>query len=221
MWRTISVMILSFLLSSSGWSDDQVRTWTSTSGKTIEASLISVQGTHVLLKTPAGQSMRIRLRGLSRDDQAYVRSTMKPAALKKRAKPKVRTRHVRQAYRTAKNRVELGGVKFKMAYTEHYVVLVDSGLPRDAADNAETVWEEMQLFLPELTNTFSDSSDQVALFFISDAYDYEKFGTWYRDDLAARGNAKRAGELKQLWNRASGISLELGEKAQETLESSA
>jgi len=52
----------------------QGRTWTSASGKTVEAELVAVQGPMVVLKTPDGQRLSIGIQALSADDQEFVKS---------------------------------------------------------------------------------------------------------------------------------------------------
>jgi hypothetical protein len=52
----------------------EARTWTSSSGKTVEAELVAVQGAMVVLQTAQGQRLSIALQALSADDQAFVRS---------------------------------------------------------------------------------------------------------------------------------------------------
>ncbi|MBM4155069.1 MAG: hypothetical protein FJ221_08570 [Lentisphaerae bacterium] len=60
------------------------RTWTSASGKTVEADLVAVQGPMVVLKTPDGQRLTIEIQSLSAEDQEFVKSQQpghaKPAA---------------------------------------------------------------------------------------------------------------------------------------------
>ncbi len=67
-----------------GLSAAEARTWTSASGKTVEADLVAIQGPMVVLKTPDGQRLSIGIQALSAEDQEFVRSQQpghaKPAA---------------------------------------------------------------------------------------------------------------------------------------------
>lgn len=50
----------------------EIRTWTSASGKTLEATFVELKYDQVVLQLPNGQKMKIRLNQLSRADQIYV-----------------------------------------------------------------------------------------------------------------------------------------------------
>lgn len=57
----------------------EARTWTSASGKTIEASFVELKSDLVVLRSTAGELIRIRLNLLSPADQVYARSQSQPA----------------------------------------------------------------------------------------------------------------------------------------------
>ena len=50
----------------------EIRTWTSASGKTLEATFVELKYDQVVLRLPNGQKMKIRLNQLSSADQIYV-----------------------------------------------------------------------------------------------------------------------------------------------------
>ena len=50
----------------------EIRTWTSASGKTLEATFVELKYDQVVLQLPNGQKMKIRLNQLSSADQIYV-----------------------------------------------------------------------------------------------------------------------------------------------------
>ena len=52
----------------------EIRTWTSASGKTLEATFVELKYDQVVLQLPNGQKMKIRLNQLSSADQIYVGS---------------------------------------------------------------------------------------------------------------------------------------------------
>lgn len=56
----------------------EVRTWTSASGKTLEASFVELKFDQVVLQSSAGEKIKIRLNQLSGADQVYVRSQALP-----------------------------------------------------------------------------------------------------------------------------------------------
>lgn len=58
----------------------QARTWTSVSGKTVEAEFVALQGANVVLQTPDGQKLSVGLGALSRADQEFVHSQKASAA---------------------------------------------------------------------------------------------------------------------------------------------
>jgi formylglycine-generating enzyme required for sulfatase activity len=55
-----------------GGSADAVRTWTDTSGKTVEAALVEVKGGTVRLRLPHGKIASVALDRLCKEDQAYA-----------------------------------------------------------------------------------------------------------------------------------------------------
>jgi nucleoredoxin len=63
----------------------EVRTWTSASGKTIEAAFVEQKYGQVVLQPPAGERIKINLNQLSSTDQIYVGSQGKPAGAPARA----------------------------------------------------------------------------------------------------------------------------------------
>ena len=58
----------------------EMRVWTSASGKTLEASFVEQKFGQVILQPPAGDRIRINLNQLSGADQIYVGSQGQPAA---------------------------------------------------------------------------------------------------------------------------------------------
>lgn len=50
----------------------EIRTWTSTTGDTMEAEYVEVQGDRVVLRTEEGRMLEIRMNQLSPQDQMYV-----------------------------------------------------------------------------------------------------------------------------------------------------
>ena len=76
-----SLFILFLALSAlSSFAIEEVRTWTSASGKTIEAAFVESRFGEVILQTPDGEKMRIRLNQLSSKDQIYAGSASRPSA---------------------------------------------------------------------------------------------------------------------------------------------
>ncbi|MCZ7590697.1 MAG: SHD1 domain-containing protein [Kiritimatiellae bacterium] len=57
---------------------EQIRTWTDTRGRTVEAKLISVKEASVLLENASGAILEVPLNALSPDDQAYAKERRAP-----------------------------------------------------------------------------------------------------------------------------------------------
>ncbi len=66
----------------------EVRTWTSASGKTIDADFLESRFGDVVLQPPEGDKLRIRLNQLSSADQIYVGSQGRPGAELKLKRPR-------------------------------------------------------------------------------------------------------------------------------------
>jgi hypothetical protein len=75
--RSVSLILLAWLLLVARISPAEVRTWTDATGKfRRSATFQRVNGDSVILQTPDGQQLRIALDQLSAADRAYVRSTV-------------------------------------------------------------------------------------------------------------------------------------------------
>jgi thiol-disulfide isomerase/thioredoxin len=73
MYKICTALLLFALLLSSA-SAQKMRTWTSASGKTIEAAYVSSHFGEVILQPPEGDKVRIRLNQLSSADQIFIGS---------------------------------------------------------------------------------------------------------------------------------------------------
>lgn len=56
----------------------ETRTWTSASGKTLEAAFVELKFDQVVLRSPDGETIQIRMGQLSGPDQVYARSQLQP-----------------------------------------------------------------------------------------------------------------------------------------------
>lgn len=75
-WIALPLLIASIPLAGA----QDVRTWTSASGKTIEASFVEQKSGQVILQLPGGEKTKINLNQLSSADQIYVGGQGRPAA---------------------------------------------------------------------------------------------------------------------------------------------
>jgi hypothetical protein len=55
----------------------EVRSWTSTTGAKVEASIVEEKGTYVVLKSAEGKTFQIARNRLSKDDQSYIEELKK------------------------------------------------------------------------------------------------------------------------------------------------
>jgi len=78
MKKSIFILFL-FTLTLSYANAQEVRTWTSASGKTIEAAFVKQQFGEVILQSPEGEKIRIRLNQLSSTDQILIGSLSRPS----------------------------------------------------------------------------------------------------------------------------------------------
>lgn len=79
MKRSLFILFL-VLTTLSCTASDEIRTWNSASGKTIEAAYVSSHFGEVILQPPEGDKVRIRLNQLSSADQIYIGSQGTPGA---------------------------------------------------------------------------------------------------------------------------------------------
>ena len=71
-------ILLACGLAATGSSAQEIRTWTSASGKTIEASFVEQKFDQVILQTSEGEKLKIRLNQLSSADQIHVGGLSRP-----------------------------------------------------------------------------------------------------------------------------------------------
>ena len=71
--QTLSVLFSALVITVALANAEGLRTWTGSSGKTVEAEFVSLDGTRVALKGPNGKQMVTSLDALSQQDQEYVR----------------------------------------------------------------------------------------------------------------------------------------------------
>ena len=64
--------LLLLMVAITGARAQDIRTWTSASGATIEAAFVSQQADVVILQKPDGEKLRIRLNQLSPADQRFL-----------------------------------------------------------------------------------------------------------------------------------------------------
>jgi hypothetical protein len=78
MKNILFLLCLSAMLPATTWAEEAMRTWTSTSGKTIEARFQASKGKKVLLENADGWAMSVPIAGLSAEDQAYIKNILTP-----------------------------------------------------------------------------------------------------------------------------------------------
>lgn len=197
----------------------EMRTWTSSSGSTVEAELVEILGDMVILKTVDGVTKRILLSKLSPEDQKAARTQSErkadaPAAAKplaaNAAKPK--DGGIRQM-----GSVTVAGLKFDRVQSAHFIALGCNTDPRILARNAETVWDETAVILGDFKDMWVDGETPVkmAVFSVATTRDYMAFQKWYAEQLRKDGDDEEADAVEFMWKHTGAYSLKLNEYTME------
>ena len=218
--KTLRLLTSLFLLSLAGQTTVrayEVRTWTSADGRTIQAELLSFDGTNVTVKDTAGQRFTFAKTKLGQADIAYLNEYAKVApspfgdksANEKVANPAKEAKIDPKTFKEAGD-FDIPGAKFQVLETTHFKIMHSKGAkPDDLAELAERMWCDAAFFHSGFARQFQDR--RMAIFLVDDEYVYKSIGEWYCGLLKAAGGAgvDAAEQTAKTWMRAQAGAVQL------------
>ncbi|MEP4078844.1 hypothetical protein [Haloferula sp.] len=168
----------------------ETRTWTSRKGSNIEAQLLKVEGSEVVLLTPESREIKLKVEDLSLADRQYLieygGAAPEVVAGGELGEPENEVKIDSKTFKKLEDDLLLGGsteLSFELLETEHFLI-ASSGIRMQAvAETAERMWHGMAF---EHMNFRKDWGDKRAMIFLVDDEDvYKSMGKWYENHLIA------------------------------------
>lgn len=199
----------------------EIRTWTSLSGKSIEAEYVRIDGDKIVLKDKDGREMVVKRAELSQGDLRYIEEvapkSSTPLLGEKPVKPGVTPNPAKEAkidqktFKPRTDRFKLPESSYNILETPHFLIMYPDKIEAaDLGETAERVWLDMTFFHPGFSQKFKDR--KMAVFLVEQQYDYEKIGKWYADMIRKSGqpNADRVADgLMATWKPAASANLQM------------
>ncbi len=220
-FRLLSPLALIVLgLTSSSLCALESRQWTSTTGGSIEAELVRVDGDKVVLKDKTGREVVVKRSQLSQGDLRYITefgpkggNTLGQAPVKPGATPNP-GKDAKIDQKTFVKRTErftIPECSFEVLATPHFLVLhPDKVDAADVGETAERIWLDMAFFHPGFAQKFKDR--RMAIFLVEEQDTYENIGKWYAEMIKTSGapNAEEVAlGLLAKWGKASAGNINL------------
>ena len=196
------------------------RTWTSTTGGSIEAELVRVDGDKVVLKDKTGRELNVKRVQLSQGDQRYLdevapknasalgQTETKPTATVNPAKD---VKIDQKTFIKRKEQFKIPEASFNVLETPHFLVMYPEKVEAaDLGETAERVWLDMSFFHPGFAQKFKDR--RMAIFLVDEEDTFVNIGTWYAEMVKTSGapNAEEvAKSIVASWSKAASGSLSL------------
>ena len=199
----------------------EIRTWTSLSGKSIEAEYVRIDGDKIVLKDKDGREMVVKRAELSQGDLRYIEEvapkSSTPLLGEKPVKPGATPNPAKEAkidqktFKPRTDRFKLPESTYNILETPHFLIMYPDKIEAaDLGETAERVWLDMTFFHPGFSQKFKDR--KMAVFLVEQEYDYEKIGKWYADMIrkSEQPNADRIADgLMATWKQAAAANLQM------------
>ena len=101
--RILLITLVVLIEASQTYAEKTLRTWTSTSGKTVEATFEAIKNGKVLLKNADGWAMSVPITSLSQADQHYIEKQTNPSTPNPAETPESDTKETRKSKPTKTN----------------------------------------------------------------------------------------------------------------------
>ena len=199
----------------------EIRTWTSLTGKSIEAEYVRADGEKIVLKDKDGREMVVKRAELSQGDLRYIAEvapkSSTPLLGEKPVKPGATPNPAKEAkidqktFKPRTDRFKLPESTYNILETPHFLIMYPDKIEAaDLGETAERVWLDMTFFHPGFSQKFKDR--KMAVFLVEQEYDYEKIGKWYADMIrkSEQPNADRIADgLMATWKQAAAANLQM------------
>jgi hypothetical protein len=201
-------------------SAEDVRTWTSLKGSTVDATLGKLDGQTAILVTKDRKEIKLPVTELSLGDRQYlVENFQAPESILTAGELSIPEKNVKIDSGTFKklpeklalSKDESEGI-FEQLETEHFLIAYAGDVrPQVVAEIAERLWHGMAFFHMNFRRDWGDKKRVV--FVCEDRDAYKWLGDWYSQQLSAKANDAEGQQRVQhhaaTWNRLGGTSLQL------------
>ncbi len=213
--RNVSLLV-ALVFAASAATAAEFRNWTDRKGRTVEAKLKEVRDELVILQLKNGRYYEIKKEILSQGDLNYLAEYGGKGAadvdLSAPAKSVAKSVRIdtKQFKKLDKEFVFPGTeISFEVYQTPHFLIMSRGKIrPKDTAEGAERLWQEMHFQHPNFHRHFEDNT-RMAIFLVPDPYEYNNIGQWYVNALAQSGRGDAAKNLALTWPKASASGLSL------------
>ncbi len=201
-------------------SAQEMRTWTSVDGKTVQAAFVSFDGTTVVLRGAGGQSYAFNKEKLSQRDLLYLleNPTAAPAPAPAPATTTTTTTTTKSTSPSKSGKVpnpakdakidrktfvaagtfEIPQAKFDVLETPHFKIMHSpKAKPEEIAELAERLWLDTHYFHPTLAKKFEQH--KKAVFLVDEESTYLAIGEWFSELLNQAGQADAAASVAKTW----------------------
>lgn len=197
----------------------EMRTWTDTKGRTLEGSLVRIDGEEAVIKLKVGNEVRVKRSLLSARDNQYLAEYGGAASavvdgkvgLPEKSMAIDKSLHVKRDDPFIFPDSEL---TFDILETPHFLIMTDERFRGgDLAETAERMWQGMAFQHPGFADKWGDQ--RRAIFVIQDDDIHKHLGDYYRDYLISIDEVEEATRLAITWPETSGSQLVLSEEVAE------
>ena len=206
-------------LTAMGFAED-VRTWTSSKGSNVDASVSKLDGEVVILVTKERREIRLPITDLSLADRQYlVENFQAPEAILtagELTEPEKTVKIDSGTFKKLGEKMKLSEDSavglFDQMQTEHFHIAYAGDVrPQVVAEIAERLWHGMAFYHMNFRRDWGDK--RRVIFVVEDREAYKWLGNWYGEILGAQAaNADgqlRAQQHAAIWDKVGGTSLEL------------
>ena len=206
---------------------EDVRTWTSLKGSTVDATLGKLDGQNAIFVTKERKEIKLPVTDLSLADRQYlVENFQAPEAILTAGELSTPEKEVKIDSSTFKKLPEKRKLSendseaiFDQLQTEHFLIAYAGDVrPQVVAEIAERLWHGMAFYHMNFRRDWGEK--RRVIFVCEDREAYKALGDWVAQILSAEAadaqGQQRAQQHAASWNRTGGTSIELPEKMCET-----
>ncbi|MGJ8696819.1 MAG: hypothetical protein ACSHYF_10900 [Verrucomicrobiaceae bacterium] len=206
----------------------ELRTWTSSSGTTIEAKFQKMDEKEVSLVTPESKVIKVKIKGLSLADRhhlvEYAQADRKILTEVDLTVPEKDARIDKSTFKALEKKMGFGdetAIEFDLFESEHFFIASAGRFRANAtAEMAERLWHGMAFQHMNFRKDWGDK--KMVVIVTNDDETYQALGEWYAEYIIKNSTEEeegrqRAGRLQATWMRVSGTSIQLPEAQQENL----
>ena len=197
----------------------EMRTWTDTKGRTLEGSLVRLDGDEAVIKLKVGSEVRVKRSLLSAKDNQYLAEYggASSAVVDGKVGLPEKTMAIDKSLHVKRDDPFIfpdSELTFDILETPHFLIMTDERFRgSDLAETAERMWQGMAFQHPGFADKWGDQ--RRAIFVIQDEDIHKHLGDYYRDYLVSIDQVEEATRLAITWPESSGSQLILSEEVAE------